>query len=343
MKKVSLVLFCLLIFSVGILFSSCGKADEKAMLTVDELLAEIPDEEIIVDVGAHDISEEVALVKAEIENIGAEYTIAITDKEGDSVALPEQTFTVEYGQTYTIILTVTLNKVERTKTIILRAAKNLTVTFDVNGGQETGTIPYEQVVVETYDAILPSAPTRVNFIFDGWSPEPVLNDVALDAVYEAQWIETYALTFTPNGGSAVSSIRVYQGDTTPIPISARDGYFFQAWCTDSNLTVPFTTATISQDTTLYAKWIMHLGAPTYDGVAIPEQGEPNTYLMEYPASSGQLNMELLQVGSPQGYTFTYLVGPQPNMSSGTGEVGITVMNGETNMGVILVIFHAISE
>lgn len=343
MKKLSLVLFCILVISVGILFSSCGKADEEAMTTIDELLAEIPDEEIVIDVGVHDISEEVALVKAEAEKIGAEYTISITDKEGNAIEFSEETFTVEYGENYTVVLNITLNKVVRNKTILFRAAENFTVTFDVNGGQETGNVSYEQIVVEGYNAILPSNPTRVNYIFGGWSPDPILDDVAANSTYEAIWRETYLITFIPNGGSALSSIRVSQGDTTPIPISAREGYYFDAWYTDSNLTTPFSIATISEDMSIYAKWILHLGTPSYNGVVIPEQGQPNTYLMEYPASSGELNMELLTVGSPSEYEFTYIPGLLPDMSSGYGEVGITVMNGETNMGAILVIFQAVSE
>lgn len=342
-KKITMVVFLLLIFSATIFLASCGQADEKAMEPIDELLAEIPEEEILVYVGTHDISEEAELVKSEALKIGAEYSVTIKDKDGNNIPMNDETFTVAEGQTYTVTLYIKLNKVERTKTVTLRAADNFTVTFDVNGGTETGTIPYIQEVVEEEDIALPTPPTRTNYIFDGWDPEPILHDITSDATYTATWIQTYALTFNPNGGSAVSSIRVYPSYTAPIPISEREGYYFDKWYRDSNLTLPFSVSSITADTALYAKWIMHLGTPTYNGVEIPEQGEPNVYIFEYPASTGPLVQELLQAGSPPNHEFTYMVGALPDMSSGYGEVGITVMDGDQNIGAILVILQAVTE
>jgi uncharacterized repeat protein (TIGR02543 family) len=341
MKKITMVVFLLLIFSATIFLVSCGQADEKAMEPIDELLAEIPEEEILVYVGTHDISEEVAFVKAEAEKIGAEYSVTIVDKDGNSVEMSEQSFVVEEGQRYTITLFIKLNKVERTKAVTLRAAGTFTITFDLNGGTGTGEIPYVQQVIEEDDASLPSPPTKEGYIFDGWNPDPILNDITLNATYVATWLETYEITFNTNGGSALSAISVYTGENRTMPAPEKEGYYFAGWYTDENLTSPFSLATVSSDVLLYAAWEEYLGTPTYSGQLIPEEaGSYNTYLFEYPASSGPLNMELLEVGSPAGKEYTYIKGNDPDMSTGYGELGITVKDGDVEIGIITIFFHA---
>lgn len=341
MKKISFVIFVVLVCLTTILMTSCGNADEKAMEPIDELLAEIPEEEILANVGTHDISEEVAFVKAEAEKIGAEYSVTIVDKDGNVVEMNEQTFVVEEGQRYTITLFIKLNKVERTKAVILRAAETFTVTFDLNGGTGAGEIPYVQQIIEEDDATLPTPPTKEGYIFDGWNPEPVLNDITLNATYIATWIETYEITFNSNGGSAVSAISVYTGENRTMPASQRDNYYFAGWYVDENLTTPFSLATVSSDVLLYADWELYLGTPTYNAQLIPEEaGSYNTYLFEYPASSGDLNMSLLVVGSPDEKEYTYIKGNDPDMSTGYGELGITVKEGDEEIGVITIFFHA---
>jgi uncharacterized repeat protein (TIGR02543 family) len=84
--------------------------------------------------------------------------------------------------------------------------------------------------------------------------------------------ETYSIstvTFDSNGGSNVESINVSDGNLIDQPNSPiKDGYIFYGWYKDINLTelFDFTEDLITQDTTLYAKWVSSVTG----GVVIPE-------------------------------------------------------------------------
>jgi uncharacterized repeat protein (TIGR02543 family) len=67
---------------------------------------------------------------------------------------------------------------------------------------------------------------------------------------------THTVSFTSNGGSAVSSQTVAENTTATSPTApTRSGYTFSGWYADSSLTAAFAfTTAITADTTLYAKW-----------------------------------------------------------------------------------------
>jgi uncharacterized repeat protein (TIGR02543 family) len=335
------VLYLILILSIICLaLAACDEVEDEALKTLDELLAELPEEEVLVYVGDHDISQEAALIKSEAEKLGATYIVTIKDNENNDIPLNEEVFTVEYGKTYTVTLTVTLGSVTRTKTITLRAARNFTVTFNLNGGTGTGSVSYTQTVIEEEEATLPQPPTKTNYIFAGWSPEPMLQDITADATYTAQWTPTYLISFIPNGGSAVSAIRVYQGEVRNMPASTREGYFFNGWYTDNGtFSTEFSLTSVSADTTVYADWVLYLGTPRYVGIDIPEvSGVPNEYLFEYPSTDGPLSINNFTVAGDYEYTF----GELPDMSSGEGVLGVTVKEGETTIGTITIRLSAVT-
>jgi len=336
-----LILFVVLT-SICLVFSACQDSNADLMKSLDELLDQLPEEEVLVYVGSHDISEEAAMIEKKAAEFGAEYSVSVKDNENNDVDVSSDVFNVEYGKTYTVTLTVKLGEVVRTKTITLRAARNFTVTFDLNGGVGSGSISYTQTVIEEDDALLPEPPTRTNYIFDGWSPQPLLENVTTDATYAAVWKPTYLITFNSNGGSGVDPVRVYQGEERNLPASLRSGYYFGGWYLDNGtFSDAFSISSVNSDSTVYAEWVLYLGTPTYNGQLIPEdEGAFNTYLFEYPASSGPLNMELFNAGSPDGYEFEYVFGNSPDMSTGYGELGITVLDGETEMGIITIFLHA---
>lgn len=65
------------------------------------------------------------------------------------------------------------------------------------------------------------------------------------------------VTYNPNGGSQVSSLRLIPGMNAFITgTTTRDGFIFDGWFKDEALTVPFDFANevILVDTTIYAKW-----------------------------------------------------------------------------------------
>ena len=94
----------------------------------------------------------------------------------------------------------------------------------------------------------------------------------------------YTMSFSTDGGSDVSAIKVINGKTANKPADpAKEGYAFVGWYSDAAFTTPydFSSATVSADTTLYARWIkdqvgvgkyvidFDLGyenAPTYENV-----------------------------------------------------------------------------
>lgn len=67
----------------------------------------------------------------------------------------------------------------------------------------------------------------------------------------------FTVSFDSNGGSSVSPVTVTNGKplTTKV-IPTKDGYVFDGWYTDAELTTPFgfDITLITKDITLYAKW-----------------------------------------------------------------------------------------
>ena len=144
-----------------------------------------------------------------------------------------------------------------------------TVTYNSNGGSAIAgqTVPYNTT------ATLPVAPTRTGYTFAGWFSDAALTTpfvfatpVTADIMLYAKWTaNTYAVTFTSNGGSAVASQTVAYNTTATLPVApTRTGYTFAGWFSDAALTTPFVFATpVTADITLYAKWTITSYAVTF--------------------------------------------------------------------------------
>lgn len=92
----------------------------------------------------------------------------------------------------------------------------------------------------------------------------------------------YTISYNTNGGTAVS-----EGSgmalPNPLPTTTKEGYDFAGWYTDEKLTKPATAgATISDNTTLYAKWTPTTYDITYEGLegATNSVNNPATYTIE---------------------------------------------------------------
>ena len=73
-------------------------------------------------------------------------------------------------------------------------------------------------------------------------------------------VEPYqsTISFNSNGGSEVNEIFQRYGTNITLPTPIREGYTFDGWYTDSNLTTKFEEIVMpNKDTILYAKWIGH--------------------------------------------------------------------------------------
>ena len=150
------------------------------------------------------------------------------------------------------------------------APTEYTVTFDSQGG----TAISSQTVISGGKATLPDpAPTRTDYTFQGWYKEQACttpwnfntHTVSKDITLYAKWTKDtppapteYTVTFDSQGGTTISSQTVTSGGkaTLPDPAPTRTDYTFQGWYKEQACTTPwnFDTDTVSNNTTLYAKW-----------------------------------------------------------------------------------------
>ena len=187
-----------------------------------------------------------------------------------------------------------------------------TVRFDSKGGTPT---PQEQTVKEDGKVIKPADPTRDNYTFTGWAKadnetaalwnfetETVSGDITLFA----RWaINTHAVTFDSDGGSAVTAQNVAHGSPATKPANpTRNGYEFDGWFsgeTEWN----FANA-ITAPITLKAKWaiVYNVIFDSDGGSEIPPQTVRNGNKVTKPTDPTKTIGSGLYLGTITGnYTF----------------------------------------
>ena len=136
------------------------------------------------------------------------------------------------------------------------------VVFDTNGG----TILPPLTVEKGTKITPPSVPIRYGYTFAGWYinrsftiPYSFSDAITADTILYAKWDEAlkYVVTFDSNGGSYVEPQRVEFLRTALRPNDpVRSGYVFAGWYMNEALTTPYDfSLTITQDITLYARWV----------------------------------------------------------------------------------------
>jgi M6 family metalloprotease-like protein/uncharacterized repeat protein (TIGR02543 family) len=138
-----------------------------------------------------------------------------------------------------------------------------TVSFTSNGGSAVS----NQSIAYNTTATVPSDPSKTGYTFAGWYSDiglstafvfstPITGVTTLYAKWNAV---NYTVSFTSNGGSAVSNQSIAYNNTATTPTApTRTGHTFAGWYSDSGLTSAFAfTTTIAADTTLYAKWTIN--------------------------------------------------------------------------------------
>lgn len=190
-------------------------------------------------------------------NLGS-YTVTVPDDNYFYGWYLDEEFTMRAPSTFTPTSSVTLYAYWGT-------TRTYTLTFDSCGGSEVAPREYY-----AYSFLAePQVPTRAGYTFAGWywdedySKEFIFvgNTMpATDLTIYARWTEqTVTLTFDSNGGSAVASIETEAGDTVSAPAAPeREGYIFDGWYADEDLTTPYIFGTLTADTTIYAKWREHV-------------------------------------------------------------------------------------
>jgi uncharacterized repeat protein (TIGR02543 family) len=97
-------------------------------------------------------------------------------------------------------------------------------------------------------------------LFTGLSKATCSTDVTV--TYQSSG---YTITYNTNGGTAVSPTTGTKLPN-PLPTTTKTGYTFAGWFTNSNLTTAAVAgATISSNTTLYAKWTANKYAVKFNG------------------------------------------------------------------------------
>ena len=143
-------------------------------------------------------------------------------------------------------------------------AKELTVTFDSNGGSAASS---KKVTCQGTYGSLPTTSWK-GHTFLGWytassggtkvtSSTTVTNTV--DHKLYAHWrVDTYKVSFNTDGGSSVSAITVTYGQKYgTLPTTKKDGYTFLGWYTAKSGGSKVTASTVvtkTADHTLYARW-----------------------------------------------------------------------------------------
>ncbi len=144
-----------------------------------------------------------------------------------------------------------------------------TVTFDADGGKVEG----GNVTAKIGDTITLPDCTKDGYEFVGWydgdtcigqagEEYTVSDDVTLKAHYVKKEVPTCTVSFDTDGGKEISPVKVEKGNAISLPKAEKEGYVFLGWYSakeggtriDAELTV-------TEDTTLYARWEKESGKP----------------------------------------------------------------------------------
>jgi len=148
-----------------------------------------------------------------------------------------------------------------------------TVTFDTNGGSRIPAI----TVNEGNTISMPIAPTKAGYTFEGWykNSECTISwnfanaKITGNITLYSKWIlNIYNVTFETDGGTSIGGISVNYDSTISSPNTPqKSNYTFGGWYKDSGYTAPwnFKTDKITENTTLYAKWIINMYTVSYYG------------------------------------------------------------------------------
>jgi uncharacterized repeat protein (TIGR02543 family) len=139
--------------------------------------------------------------------------------------------------------------------------------FLVSFNSRSGSAVESQFVAANGKVTEPDAPTRNNYVFDGWHKDQAAQtawNFATDTITAtttlyAAWIPVWTVTFNAQQGSAVDPLTgVLNGATIAKPAEdpTRSGFSFMGWYKESAGTNVwnFDTDTVTANTTLYAKW-----------------------------------------------------------------------------------------
>ncbi len=147
-----------------------------------------------------------------------------------------------------------------------------TLTFETNGGSSIPSIT--ETTVKDID-LSTKIPTKSGYTFVGWYTDTALTHkvgttitLDKDITLYAKWsknstgggngsVTKYTISFETNGGSEIDSTSKVRNTTVDLSkyITHKEGYSFDGWHTDKELTNKVASIKVTANTTLYAKWV----------------------------------------------------------------------------------------
>ncbi len=178
------------------------------------------------------------------------------------------------------------------------------VKYDLNGGTGADGVDYTEKTVAAGTVIdVNEAPTRSGYTFTGWKEDSTsynpFDTVAVhkDLLFVAQWtpkgggpgggggVTRYILTYESNGGTKYDKETYSPGKVVELTKEPRkEGYIFDGWYADKELTQAVTEVKMTKNITVYAGWIEDNGVAG-DGHETPGalDGEHHfAYVVGYP-------------------------------------------------------------
>ena len=181
--------------------------------------------------------------------------------------------------------------VENDVTLYAKWVDPVTLTFNVNGGTDVSAIEG----LEPGTAIeMPSDPTKENAYFGGWyvdvecttefDPSTGINE---NTTIYAKWREPVVLSFNTDGGTTVDPVSTDINVAIDSPEApTKENHRFDGWYTDVECTTIFDFANgITEDTTVYAKWVESVVVTIYYGsdvVTTATIDKDSNYSVELP-------------------------------------------------------------
>jgi uncharacterized repeat protein (TIGR02543 family) len=131
--------------------------------------------------------------------------------------------------------------------------KSVTLTFDTDGGSLVDSITQNYGT----EFIAPTDPIREGYTFVEWTPAIPLTMPAENQIFTAVWeANQYTVTFVTNGGDPVTAITQEFGTEVTLPTTVKDGYNFNGWYSDIDLTTLVESLVMPlEGITLYAGWV----------------------------------------------------------------------------------------
>lgn len=136
-----------------------------------------------------------------------------------------------------------------------------TVTFNTDGGTNIE----NQTIEEDGYVTKPEDPEKKGFFFDNWYIDELCttvynfsrDKVTSNITIYAKWLKAVTVTFETNGGSAIASQTIVEGQKVNKPDAPKkENIVFDRWYADAACTVEFDfNSAITQDVTIYAGWL----------------------------------------------------------------------------------------